>query len=419
MRLLVVGLNFAPEPIGVGKYTGEMAAWLAARGHEMVVVTAPPYYPWWRHCKNYSYWRWNSEIWRSCRVTRCPIYVPHRVNGWRRILHLVSFAVSAIPATLCAALYRKPDVLIAVVPTLLSAPIALVTARLVGARAWLHIQDLEFDAGHELYGAVLRPLMRIAFAAERWMLRRFDVVSSISPKMLKEIEQRGVKPERLVLFTNWVDMSTIFPLPPSVSLRRELGIAEDRCIVLYSGSMGEKQGLETVLAAARLLAADRTSPSLFVLAGEGHARRRFETEAHNLPNVIFLPVQPEERFNEFLNFGDIHLLPQRSAVADLVLPSKLCAILAAGKPLIATVTSDTQIAQIIGPAGAIVPPDDPGALATAIRALAGDLPRRQAMGDRAFKIAQDMFDRETVLVGMEERLRNEIELPVAPSSIVH
>jgi colanic acid biosynthesis glycosyl transferase WcaI len=416
MRLLIIGLNFAPEPIGVGKYTGEMAAWFAARGHDVDVVTAPPYYPWWRRQPGYPRWRWGRETWKNCRVIRCPIYVPHQPTGLLRVLHLASFAIAGGPAALYCALRRKPDVVCAIVPTLFAAPIALAVARLAGAKACLHVQDLEIEAGHDLGVSRRGKATGIALTLEAWLLRRFDLVSSISQKMLDRIGKKGVSGDRLMLFPNWVKTSEIFPMKLSVNRRRQLGVAGGQCIVMYAGSMGAKQGLETVLAAARILEHDGKPSPFFIFAGDGHGRAKLEAAAKNLSNVRFLPVVPQDLYNEFLNLGDIHLLPQKAAAADLVLPSKIYAILAAGKPLVATVSPDTQVAQLVAQAGAIVPPGDADALAGAIRALARDPARRRAMGKAALRIARKKYESDLVLGSMEARLMDELsEAAVEPA----
>lgn len=404
LRLLVIGLNFAPEITGVGKYTGEMAAWLAGRGHAVSVVTTEPYYPEWKRASGLRRWTWRAEIWQGCRVTRCPLYVPRRISGARRVLHLGSFALSSIPAAAARLIGGRADIVAAIAPTLLSAPLALATARLISAKAWLHVQDLEIDAAFGL--GIIRSARVIdgMRRAERWIARRFDLVSAISPRMVDALERKGVARERLMLFPNWVDTSRIFPLSGSSALRRELGIPDDRCIVLYSGSMGRKQGLEHVIAAARELQSASARSPLFVLAGAGPGRGELERAAQGLPNVTLLPLQPDERFNEFLNIGDIHLLPQRRDADDLVMPSKLGAMLAVGKPVIATVPPTSQIALILGEAGVIVPPEDPLALAAAIRDLASDAVRRRPMGAAALRVARTSLEAETILRRAETQI---------------
>src|SRR5215813_5997647 len=180
MRLLIYGLNHAPEPTGIGKYTGEMVAWLAARGHELRVIAAPPYYPDWRIAADHSAWLWRRERRDGALVLRSPLYVPRQPRGITRLVHLASFAATSLPVALVEAVAWRPNLVFTVAPALASAPGALLAARLCGARAWLHIQDFEVDAAFSLglVGGGGR-LRRAAFAAERALLGRFDRVSTI------------------------------------------------------------------------------------------------------------------------------------------------------------------------------------------------------------------------------------------------
>ena len=403
MRLLIIGLNFAPELTGIGKYTGEMAAWLARRGHDVTVVTTRPYYPEWKR-PGWAGWTWRSETWEGCRVVRCPLYVPRRQTGLRRILHLSSFGLSCIPAALAQIPRGRADVVMVMAPTQFSAPAAWLAARLMRAKAWLHVLDLELDAAFELGFIRNRPAVALGRRLERWLMRRFDRVSTISSRMLEAIERKGVPRERLLLFPNWVDTDAFKPLSCPVALRRELGIPEDRCCVLYSGSMGRKQGLEHVIAAARSLVGSGESSPLFLLAGAGPARAELEASARELGNVRFLPLQPAARFNEFLNVADIHLLPQRREASDLVMPSKLLAMLASGRPVIAMAPRDSELDRALVEAGVVTPPEDPVPLAAAIRDLAADPGRRRAMGEAAARLARKSMHSETILQELEARL---------------
>jgi colanic acid biosynthesis glycosyl transferase WcaI len=390
MKFLIFGLNFAPELIGVGKYTGEMAAWLARRGHEVSVITTRPYYPEWRRTSGVKRFLWTSETWQGCHVLRCPLYVPKRVTGPQRIVHLGSFAATSIPAAIRRLVGGKPDIVAAIAPTLTVAPVALALARSMGSKTWLHFQDLEIDAAFELGMIQRQGIAGWAMKMERRVVASFDLVSAISPKMLDAVAAKGVAHEKLVLF-------------PS-RLRREFGIGDKQCVILYSGSMGKKQGLDSVIAAARRLDTEATNNVVILLVGTGPERASLEFSAKNLHNVKFFPLQPEERLNELLNLADIHLLPQKLAATDLVMPSKLGGILAAGKPVIATVEPNSQIALTIDKAGLITPPEDAAALADAISLLASDPERRQRMSEAALDIARKSFEAERILRGMETRL---------------
>jgi colanic acid biosynthesis glycosyl transferase WcaI len=404
LRLLIYGLNHAPEPTGIGKFTGEMAAWLATRGHEVRVVTAPPYYPAWQVGAGYSGWQWRRERIEGAEVWRCPLYVPAKPRGLTRILHLASFALSSFPIALWQAIVFRPQLLIAIAPALTTAPGARLAATLGGVPSWLHIQDFEIDAAFAMGLVSGGPLQRLALASESWLLRRFHRVSSITPAMVAKLAEKGATSAARRLFPNWVDTRAIHPAPST--LRQELGLPPEAVVALYSGNMGEKQGVETLAEVARLLTG---SSVILLLAGAGAAEPRLRAATAGFAHVRWLPLQPAERLNNLLNAADLHLLPQRPDAADLVMPSKLAFMLASGRPVVAGAAPATALARAIEGAGVAVPPGDAAAMAAAVRALAEDSARRHELGDRARERAIAEWDREAILTAFEGEIEALIE----------
>jgi colanic acid biosynthesis glycosyl transferase WcaI len=257
-------------------------------------------------------------------------------------------------------------------PTLLCAPLALLAAKVVGARTVLHVQDLEIDAafavGH-LTGGWLKAL---ALGFEAITIRRFDRVITISGRMRQRLLAKGVAAERIVVIRNWVDTDHIRPLAGPNRFRRELGVADDAFVALYAGSLGAKQALHIVMDAAERL---KDQPGIvFIIAGDGPERARLI--GRGLANVRFLPLQPEALLPELLAAADVHLLPQVAGVADLVLPSKLGGMLASGKPLIVQTEPGAELHGFLQGAACITPPGDAEALASAIQARAPDTAER-------------------------------------------
>lgn len=392
MRILIHGINYAPELTGIGKYTGELAEWLAARGHRVRVVTAPPYYPHWHVVEGYSGTRYRREQLNGVDAWRCPLYVPTNPSGLKRILHLASFALSSLPV-MVRQIFWKPDVIVVIEPPLLCAPAAWLTARLSGAKCWLHVQDFEVDAAFELGILPFGWMKRIVSGIERRLMRRFDRVSTISDNMIERLEEKGVR--TAVLFPNWVDTERIFPLPDVSPLRRELGIAEDAFVALYSGNMGRKQGLEIIIEAAGILSG--RAGLHFVLCGDGAVRDEVFRQAAGLPNVSFHPLQPVERLNDLLNMADVHLLPQKAGAADLVMPSKLTGMLASGRPVVASAAAGTQIAGIVRHCGKVVAPGDGRAFADAIAWLWDNPDEAKRLGDAGRRLAVELWGAEAVL----------------------
>lgn len=404
MRILLYAINHAPEIIGIGKYMGEMAALLTANGHQLRVIAAPPYYPSWRVGAGHSAWRYGMERRDGAGVYRCPLYVPGRPTPARRILHLASFALSSLPVALWQGAVWRPDVVFVVEPPLACAPAAWLAARLAGAKAWLHIQDFEADVAFEL-GLMRSPLIRgLVKFFECHLMRRFDVVSAISPQMCEQLLRKGVEAHRIELFENGVDTDVIYPLYGPSPMRGELAIEAGTVVALYAGNMGEKQGLETLIGAARRLAG--RSDILILLAGEGVMRGAMEAAAETLDNVRILPLQPLSRFNDLLNLADIHLLPQRRDATDLVMPSKLLGMLASGRPVVAGAQAGSGIAALVEGRGLIVEAENITAMAGAIEILADDPEKRVALGRAARQSAVDRSDMNSILSRFNEITRD-------------
>ncbi len=401
MKILIYCINFLPELTGVGKYTGEMAEWLGARGHEVHVVTAPPYYPMWKVKEGYSGWRYEKKKIDSVFIWRCPTWIPQQPTGLNRLVHLASFALSSFPVMLRQAFWR-PDVVLVVEPPIFCAPTALAISRLCRAKSWLHVQDFEVDAAFEL--GLLRSsfLKRVVCGVERWITQRFDVVSTISDRMLCGLEAKGVPPAKCFRFVNWVDTGRIAPTVNASPLRLELGIPTDSIVALYSGNMGEKQGLETLIEAARLLL--NQNHVVFVMSGQGASYTRLRAQAVDLTNIRWIPLQPLNRLGELLSAADIHLLPQRADVADLVMPSKLTGILASGRPVVAAARSGTQVAMVAQIAGIVVEPENPHAFAEAIMRLSGDPRLSLSLGQSGRSYAVANWDTHVVLTAFEKKL---------------
>ena len=149
MRILVYAVNFAPELIGIGKYTTEMAEWLAKNGENVRVITAHPYYPQWKIFNGYSALKYQHEKKSGIEIFRCPIWVPSKINFAKRIVHWASFIISSLPIML-RSIFWKPDVVFTIIPPLACALTGLMIARLSGSKAWLHVQDFEIDIAGSL-----------------------------------------------------------------------------------------------------------------------------------------------------------------------------------------------------------------------------------------------------------------------------
>jgi len=285
----------------------------------------------------------------------------------------------------------------------MSAATVAFMAQRIGARSWLHLQDFEVDAAFDLGLLRRRSLRKVMVAVERKILRSFDRVSTIAPQMLVRLASKGVAADRLHEFRNWTDTGAIRPGDKNTCFRNELGLAESDVVVLYSGAMSRKQGLELIIEAAGEVG--RTLPHVhFVFCGEGPHKSPLSMMATGLANTHFVGLQVEDRFTQLLNTADIHLIPQRAEAADLVLPSKLGGIFASGRPVITMAAEGTDLAGEIEGAGLMVEPGDAAGLAVAICKLAVDPDLRRRLGDSGRQRALARWDKATILYELDREL---------------
>ncbi|PKO01016.1 MAG: colanic acid biosynthesis glycosyltransferase WcaI [Chloroflexi bacterium HGW-Chloroflexi-4] len=395
MNIIIHGLNFSPEIVGVGKYSGELARSLVEKGHHVTVVTAPPYFPQWRIQPGYSGKKWTTVYENKIKIVRCPIWVPKKVTGIRRIIHLLTFALSSsfIIINECRS---KPDFVIAVEPTLFSAPFTLLACKLNHVFSWLHIQDFEVDAAIEL-GIIqkIKMLSAISKMFENWVHSHFDHFSTISHKMTERLIAKGVPKEKVSYFPNWVDTNLIYPDEKTNQYRQSFGFTGEDIVVLYSGSLGVKQGIEIIIEIADLLKNNLNIK--FVICGDGPDKTLLQQMAEKNPNVFFLPLQPFSELNDLLNMADIHLLPQKYDASDLVMPSKLLGILSSGKPVVAGCISGSELFSIVQNIGIAVKPEDSKEYAKAIEYLAVNQDQRKLFGTNGRKLAITKFSQKNII----------------------
>lgn len=391
--ILFIGGNFSPEPIGIGKYNGEMIDFLSKKGYQCTVLTSYPYYPQWEVQEPYNkhnYW-YKKEIKLAneddalpIKIYRCPQYVPIKPTGKRRMLLDLSFCISSGLKVLQLMFQEKFDVVITVAPCFQIGLLGILYKKIRGGKFLYHIQDLQIDAAYDLRMIKSKKIINTLFKIENYILRNADTVSSISPAMIKKIKQKHER--EVVFFPNWVDTSLFYPMTEKEMLKEEFNFNANDKIVLYSGAIGEKQSLEAILHAAREL--KHVEGLKFVICGTGPYKEKLMQlkEEWDSKNVVFLPLQPSEKLNRFLNMADIHLVLQKATVGDLVMPSKLTTILSVGGLAIITATTDSNLYELISKydIGVLIEPEDSLALTAAIKNILTSNKRRITQNARDY-----------------------------------
>ncbi len=394
MNVLILGINYTPEPVGIGPYSEGMAAALADKGHHVAMVTAKPYYPTWSVDPAFADGGVRRSVESDVQVSRLPLYVPANPTGLRRILHHLSFGLRALPELVRKGRERRPDVVLGIAPSILSLVAARIVARLFGAKLWIHVQDFEVEAAFATGLLKERGMLaRLARAFERWSSAGGQDQHHITANA-REAGAARHRSRAHREFRNWARIDEITPLDRPSPLRERWNI-EQPFVALYSGNIANKQGIEIIVEAARLLSHRRDL--MFVICGNGPNRAALERHAKNLPNIAFHDLQPMELLPELLGLATVHLLPQIAGAADLVLPSKLTNMLASGRAIVATAEPGTGLAREVDGCGIVTPPENAVAFAQGIEILLQDEARRMALGREARMRAEARWSKSAIL----------------------
>lgn len=400
MKVLILSINYWPEVTGIGAFTTYRAEYLAAAGHDVEVCTTFPYYPEWKVAPPYAGRLASTEIRNGVRIRRSYAYIPGRVTALKRVLHEASFVAAA---TMRAALCKRPDVLLVVSP-----PLGLAAAAILLSRVWrvpyvFDVEDLQPDSAIEL-GMLPRPVARILYGIENAAYRHARLVTTLTPMMYERIVSKGVPAEKVELVEARMDESLgNLTADEGAVFRRRYGLGE-KFLATYSGNIGVKQKLDVVIEAAALNRGDDSM--LFLIVGSGADCARIQRRAMELDlrNVRFLPLLDEAEFRGLMAASDVCLVTQKKQATETAFPSKIVTYLAAGRPVVASVSLEGEVARIASDSGAgrAVAPEDPAALLDAILEIRGADPAELTANARVY--ATQRWSSQRVLGDMERNL---------------
>lgn len=362
LRVLFVGINFSPEVTGIAPYTAQAAAFLAASGASVEVFTGIAHYPEWQPTEAPA-WR-RREFRDDVRVVRFRHYVPARQSVWRRATYEASFATQILASRPSC----RPDVVIAVVPTLLSGVAALRLARKARCPLIVWVQDLMGPATQQSGMPGGSYVTAVTRAIEDRLLKAAHSVIVINGGFVRYVQSRGIATTRIHEIRNWTHISE--PNASSSDTRSSLGWPDDCIVALHTGNMGLKQGLDNVVRAAQY-AAQIDAPIRFVLLGDGSQRQKLELLANGNPYLQFVDPLPAAEYPNVLHAADVLVVNERASAVDMSLPSKLTSYFIAGRPVVAAVSPHGATADEVSRSGAgiLVPPERPEALVEALLQL--------------------------------------------------
>ena len=400
MKIFIHTMYYLPDFGSAPILMNELARALAAAGHEVEVVTTLP--------------RTRGEEFRG-------LFYSRRVEGrvvvkrlWTNgaafpLARLLAWNIYTAGALLNRLGVRRGDVLFLRTPPLQLGVPAFFAKTLRGARVVVNVQDIHPDLAIESGILKNRAAIRFARGLEKGVYGLADRIAVISDGFARNLRAKGVPGGKLTVLPNWVDTDFLEPRPKDNPVSRRHGF-DGKFVVMYSGtiSISSNRALERALEAAELLAGDREV--VFVLVGEGLKKAALEQKAAalGLTNAVFLPFVPYPELPDLLASSDVLLVPLDRDKSDLSVPSKLYSFMASGRPILGLASPDSEVARLLreNDCGLAASPDDPAAIAGAVRQLKDAPERRRELGAHAREYAVRRFARDVVLPSYDTLLRS-------------
>lgn len=394
MRVLILHMRFHPDLTGTGPLVTELATDLVAMGNQVTVVTSMPHYGGKELAQEYRGKLIHRSKFHGVDLWRTFVYVPPNASGFQRSINYLSYTMMSIVGGLMA---DKPDVILCINP-----PIT------VGFSGWLvslarrvpmvfNVQDVWPDC-LVLIDQLRSPLLIRTFQhLEKFIYRVSSRVTVLSDGMKDNLLRKGVPDQKITVIPNWANVETIRPVEKQNRFRAANGLNGD-FVVMFAGNLGFIAMLDNVIETARLL---KNDPSIqFLIVGEGNAKAGLVHRANELGlnNVRFLPTQPKDVLPEMLGAADVSLVTLNKQLGQLNVPSKTYSIMASGRPVLASVPPDSEIASLVKTAdcGVGVPPEDPASMADAILRLANQPEQLRQFGANGRRYVEEHLSRRKV-----------------------
>ena len=380
--VIVLCPHFAPDTAPTGVVITRIVNELVRLGHEVHVVASLPWYR--RHRVEEG---WKGRPWRTERtewgsiVRVSPFAGKDKANIPRRAAGFLGFsALLGLRGLFVAGAHRRARAVIAMSPPLTLGLTGWLVAKFRRAPLIFNIQDVFPDAAINT-GKLSNPrLIRLAKWLERVSYGRADAVVVLSDDLRTNVVEKLSPCHRgkVHVIPNFVDSAAITVRSTDTAYRREVAPTAER-VVMYAGNVGFSQSIDLVIGAARQL------PHVtFVINGEGSSRDELRASAKELANVVFVDYQPAERLSEVLASADVHVVPLRTGLGAVSVPSKAYSIMAAGRPILASIDADSEVARMVKGAncGRVVEPDNEAAFVAELREMLAGADELDRMGER-------------------------------------
>lgn len=399
MKILIFGSNFYPEPIGIPRYTTDMAIALQKKNIEVTVLASPPLYPDWKRKNGFKYFSYSTEKKFGLSINRVPVFVPSQNSFFQRILYEISFFVFSLPKFLLLNRKKFDKVIITAPPFFLPLYFYLLGNKICKI---LIIKDLQVDISKNIKYFNNKLIIKLIEYIEKLTLIKSDIIFAVSNNMVKKIKTKTSQTD-VNFFPDWVDTSILIEKSKTEIniLKKSLGIEEDKVLIGYSGNIARKQGLNLLVDIFEKNLMAKFPKLNLVICGNGSMKPELEKyiREKSIKNIIMVPLQSEENLPTLLSMIDIHFIPQINEVSDLVMPGKIFNIMSCSRPLIATANKNSNLYDIIErtESGFCIERSDIGKMVNKIELLINDIGLRKKLGINGRNFVKREYEKKLVL----------------------
>lgn len=394
MRFLILTQYFPPETGAAQVRLKELAKGLQRQGHEVVVVTAFPNHPSGVIPPEYrGRWSMKDEV-EGLPVYRTWVYPVQRGRFWKRLLNYFSFTFSSLWGILKAG---PCDVLFVESPPLFLGMTAVLGSWIKRARLVFNVSDLWPESAVALGLVTNKTMIRMTEGLETWLYNRSWKLSAVTVGIRDTWIKRGIPADKIAFLPNGVNLELFRPLPPDQEFKEKLGL-QDKFVLVYTGTMGYAQGLESVLEAANLLRSE--SQYQFLFLGDGTEKPKLEEMAQEmkLPNVQFLGFQPVTDMPRYMSLAAGSIIPlKKLKLFEGARPSKMFPAMGCAVPVI--YSGEGEAVELIREAGAglTVEPENSQEMAQAIRSLYELSDQGKSLGKSGRRYVEDHYSWDSIV----------------------
>jgi colanic acid biosynthesis glycosyl transferase WcaI len=394
MRIVFFNRSFYPDMAATGQLLTELCEGLVNQyDFHITVVAGPAYYTQTGEFK--KHFPFSEEGYNGIKILRTYSTTLPRGKVIYRFINYVSYVLCSFFGGVGI---KKPDIIVSLTDPPIIGLIGLFYARIYKAKFVFWCQDIFPEVAGLLENFRNDYLNRILDKINRFLLHRGDKVVAIGETMKRRlVEIKKVPEEKITVIHNWADCEKIQPINGPNPFRSQYGL-DGKFVVMHSGNIGLSQDIEKIILSAKIL--KHKSDIVFLIVGEGSKKAELEGKVKEwgLDNVMFLPYQPKGLLKYSFSAADLFIISLKKGLAGYIVPSKLYGILASGRPFVAAVESECEVANIakLYNCGVFCPPGDPQAIASSILQLYEDLGSLKRMGERAGEAAK-IYDKKIAL----------------------